>query len=101
MPVVPLSEPALPAASDQVTDRSAVTVSGVATFATGVAGVRTGALLLEEPVPVPLRTTDCGELEALSVMLTDAVSAATVEGVKVAVRVQVAPAFRVAPQLLD
>ena len=52
------------------------------------------------PTPVPVRLTDCGELLALSVMVTDAVRAPFVVGLKVTLMVQPAPTAMVAPQLL-
>ena len=50
--------------------------------------------------PVPLRATFCGELAALSLMLTAAVSAPAPVGLNVTVILQLAPAATVLPQVL-
>ena len=50
--------------------------------------------------PVPVRLTVCVAGLALSVMVTTPVSAPTTVGVKVTLRVQLAPAATVGPQLL-
>jgi len=49
--------------------------------------------------PLPLREIDCGELDALSVMVMAAVSAPVVAGVKWPWMVQFAPAATLVPQL--
>ncbi len=86
--------PVLPAASDQVTDRSALMASGAPAFATNDEGVRTGALalLLDDATPVPEMLMVCGEPLALSASERAAVSAAAIEGVNVTVMMQLAPA---------
>jgi len=54
---------------------------------------------VESERPVPLREIDCGELDALSVMVMAAVSAPVAAGVKWPWIVQFAPAATLAPQL--
>jgi hypothetical protein len=51
-------------------------------------------------VPVPMMAADCGEPVALSATETEAEKAVAEAGVKVTLIVQVAPAARLAPQLL-
>ena len=51
-------------------------------------------------VPVPLKLTVCGLLEALSVTVIAPVLGPVVVGVNVIVRVQFAPAATLEPQLL-
>ena len=52
-------------------------------------------------VAVPLRTTVCGEPEALSVMVIFPAIVPAVVGTKVTLRRQLPPAARVVPQALD
>ena len=54
-----------------------------------------GAVLVMELVPVPVRVTCCGEFEALPVTVSVADSRTRVFGVKVRVRLQLAPTARV------
>ncbi len=57
--------------------------------------------LRETTVPVPLRTTACGLPGALSATDNDPVRVLLCVGVKVTLMVQLAPAARLAPQLLE
>jgi hypothetical protein len=52
------------------------------------------------PVPVPLRETECGDPGALSVKTTAALRAPAAVGLKVTEIVQLAPAARLAPQVV-
>ena len=52
-------------------------------------------------VPVPEMATLCGELAALSVMVTEAVRAAVAVGVNLTLMAQLAPAATVVPHVLD
>jgi hypothetical protein len=82
-----------------------VTGSGVAGVLMVVLGKLSGLGLstacgISGGVPVPVRTAECGEPEALSATEIAAVSAVAEAGVKVTVMVQLDPAASDAPQLL-
>lgn len=98
---VPLADrvPTLPGASDQVTEEFAVSVTGVASRATGAAGVITGPVDAPAAVPVPDKLIVCGDPAPLSVMVKVADSAAVVDGVNVIAMVQLAPTAKLVPQL--
>jgi hypothetical protein len=76
--------------------RVKVCAAAPATAEAGDRLVSVGAGLM----PVPVRVTDCGLPLALSVMLTEAVSAPMTEGVKVTLIVQLAPAATELPHVL-
>jgi hypothetical protein len=95
--LVPETEGGLVKVSEAVPVFMSVTVTGVlaipcATEPKGTLAGRltTGAAAPE--VPVPVKETLCGLLEALSAKVSEALSAAIVDGLKVSITVQVAPA---------
>ena len=83
--------PALPGASDHVTDLFAVNVKVFPTDVARAEGVIAGPLPAAAVVPVPDKLTVCGEPVPLSVMVRVAVSLAVVDGAKVTATVQVVP----------
>ncbi len=96
-----MSEPELPFTRAQFTGRFAVKVTTPFSPAEVADGVITRPPLVIATAPVPVTPASTGEPASLPLITMDADSAATTEGLKETVIVQVAPEGTVLPQVFE